>query len=142
MMPVMGNVVRLMTKRCHVAIESRHAWDSNLKRSNIDSILPELLFWSNNIRSYNIRLLQKIEKTHISVYSDASDRACGAYTVGIDDRIFHSMWSESESKLSSTRRELKAIEQALLTFTDEMQSKLCENCPKWWFGNRTTRHCF
>ena len=103
-----------------------------MKQSNIDSILPEPLFWSNNIRSYFIRLLQKIEQKHIMVYSDASDRVCRAFTIGIDDSIFHSMRSESESKRSSTWRELKAIEQALLSFADILSGKTV----KWMTDNQ------
>ena len=38
MLPVMGNVARLMSRSCHVAIESLFSWDKTLASYIIDSI--------------------------------------------------------------------------------------------------------
>ena len=86
MLPVMGNVVRLMSRSCHVAIESRFSWDKTLDTYIIDSILPEIDFWRKYLRSYNCKSLQNLSKKHVVVYSDASDVAGAAYTVEIDEK--------------------------------------------------------
>ncbi|CAC5404855.1 unnamed protein product [Mytilus coruscus] len=56
----------------------------------------------------------------IIVYSDASSFACGAYSCQLDNQIFHKMWTGGEKELSSTSRELKAIELCIDTFQDSM----------------------
>ena len=64
----------------------------------------------------------------VVVYSDASSHACGAFTCELDNQIFHRMWVADEKELSSTWRELKAIQACLETFKD----KLCGKVVKWF----------
>ena len=66
------------------------------------------------MEKYNNRSLLAQFRKDVIVYSDASDHAGAAYTVEVNEHIFHMTWSEHERGLSSTWRELKAIEQALI----------------------------
>jgi len=62
-------------------------------------------------------------KSSVIVYSDASDTAAGACTVEVENKIFHRMWNSQEVLESSTWRELKAIELALLSFQNVFTGK-------------------
>ena len=130
--PVMGNIVRLMTRRCHVAIESRSSWDRDLNVSVIDSIIPELTFWRQNLRSYNSRHMKSYCKKNVVIYSDASNVAGAAYTLGFNGMIFHYMWSSSERIRSSTWREMKALELGLESFSSQLKGKSL----KWFTDNQ------
>lgn len=59
----------------------------------------------------------------VSVFSDASNVAVGAYTVVVEVKIVHHTWSKSESLMSSTWRELKAIDLALIYFAVSLSGK-------------------
>ena len=109
MIPVIGNVGRIMSKYCYMAIETRLAWDKPLLLSNPNFVLSELTFWLNNIHSLNCRRSSVYSKSSVIVYSDASNYAAGAYSVELENKIFHKMWTAFESNRSSTWRELKAI---------------------------------
>ncbi|CAC5364708.1 unnamed protein product [Mytilus coruscus] len=65
------------------------------------------------------------------VYSDASNVACGAYTVEVNSKIFHQMWNRSEMQLSCTWREMKAIEQSLISFENVFKGRTL----KWFTDN-------
>lgn len=66
------------------------------------------------------------------IYSDASNVTCGAYCVEVQNKVFHKMWNEYEKGQSSKWRELKAIEQALVTFLTEFKGKSI----KWYTYNQ------
>ena len=91
-----------------------------------------LIFGVKNIRSRNKRYLQKQIRKVVIIYSDVSDIASGAYTVEVNEKIYHQMWSEGECTMSSTWREMKAIEQALISF----QSFLKDVDIKWFTDNQ------
>ena len=55
MMPVIGNIARLMTRRCYVIIEQRESWDSVLSLENGDFCITELNYWRQNIDTLNLR---------------------------------------------------------------------------------------
>lgn len=57
------------------------------------------------------------------MFSDASDITAGAYTVEVNEKIFHKTWSKYESVMSSTWRELKAIQLALESFAGAFMGK-------------------
>ena len=77
--------------------------------------------------------MKEIQRSHLVVFSDASDVAAGAFTVEICNKVFHRMWEKHEAKMSSTWRELKAIELALLSFKDDLTSKSL----KWFTDNQS-----
>ena len=121
--PVLGDVTRLMTRCYYMVIEARITWDRNLCLTLIQEVLRELLFWRDNVRNINFRLLANYSPPIVIVYYYASNIACGAYSVEDMNNIFHKMWSEKEKSKSSTWREMKAIEQALITFNEVYKYK-------------------
>ena len=132
MSPVIGNISRLMTRYSYMCIESRITWDSILNMTFPDLVYDEFLFWLENIIKINFKKLDFYSKSTAIVFSDASNVACGAYTVDIDHKIFHQMWNDSETSKSSTWREMKAIEQALLSFRNVFEGKTL----KWFTDNQ------
>ena len=84
------------------------------------------------MEKYNNRSLLAQFRKDVIIYSDASDHAGAAYTVEVNEHIFHMTWSEYERGLSSTWRELKAIEQALMTFSSRLQGRSL----KWFTDNQ------
>lgn len=130
--PVVGNVTRLMTRHCYMCIEKRKTWDSVLSVEFPDQVIGELKFWLNNTGSLNCKKLDSYSKSSVAIFSDASNSAGGAYTVDIDKHIFHQMWSKVEMSKSSTWREMKAIEQALISY----QNLLTGKSVKWFTDNQ------
>lgn len=116
MSAVIGNVSRLMTRNIYRAIEARFDWDSPLYLCGNLEVLRELQFWFNNVNDLNIRKLFSHQPPSIISYSDASSVACGAFIVSCGELVAHKMWSEGEASMSSTWRELKAIQYALYSF--------------------------
>ena len=57
MMPVIGNIARLMTRRCYVIIENRTSWDSVVCIESSDFCITELNFWRKNIDFLNVKKL-------------------------------------------------------------------------------------
>ena len=68
--------------------------------------------------------LNSYYKTHAIVSSDASSMAAGAIcSFDNEDQYFHSDFSKFECTESFTWRELKAIEEALYSFKDQLSVK-------------------
>ena len=129
----LGPIARLFTRQMYFRIESRLHWHELV---SIDpALLEELRFWLQHLPSFiGYAISRSLSATSI-VYSDASDTGYGGYTVQVGDR--HKavgLWSEVDSKLSSTYREMKAIlnvlqsfksllhDQAVVWFTDSENS--------------------
>ena len=55
------------------------------------------------------------------VYSDTSDHACGSF-IQNEGKVFHQNWSSAERMKSSTWRELKTVELALISFAPSLLS--------------------
>ena len=83
----------------------------------------ELVFWNQNVDSLNCRCpwLPLCQPAKL-VYSDASDYACGSF-IHSEGKIFQQNWSPVERNNSSTWRELKAVELALITFAPSLLGK-------------------
>ncbi|CAC5400374.1 unnamed protein product [Mytilus coruscus] len=96
MSPVMGNVTSLMTRHLYFAIENRKSWDGNLDIAYTESVLAELRFWSDSLTNLNQKNFVNDTLPNIVVYSDASNVAAGAFTVELNEKVFHSTWSEYE----------------------------------------------
>ena len=60
--------------------------------------------------------------TTVMLYYGASNVACGDYLVEVMNNIFNKMWSENDKSEISTGREMKAIEQTLITFKDVLNT--------------------
>lgn len=65
MSPVVGNVTRIMTKTCYIAIESRFTWDRVLQFSFPGQVLAELKFWNENIKTLNSKKLMNYSKSSV-----------------------------------------------------------------------------
>ena len=115
-----------------MVIETRITWDRNLCLTFIQEVPRELLFCRNNVRNINFRLLANYSPPTVILYYYASNVACGAYSAEDMNNIFHKMWSENEKSKSSTWREMKAIEQALITFKEVNKYKNI----KWYTDNQ------
>ena len=117
LMPVIGNICKLMTKHLHHVIESRNAgWDSILDISQFDGAIKEVQFWKHKMSCKPTKQLFCSAVESVTVYSDASQTACAAYIEGVNNAICHRNWSQSEKDTSSTWRELTAISFALKSF--------------------------
>ena len=53
MSPVIGNLSRLMTRYCYMAIVKRFSWDTLLVFDDVKKIESELYFWQSNINAIN-----------------------------------------------------------------------------------------
>lgn len=73
-------------------------------------------FWFKDIHNINFKNRGTYSKLSVIVYSDASDTAACACTIEVENMIVHRMWNSQEVLESSTWRELKAIELALVSF--------------------------
>jgi hypothetical protein len=119
--PVFGNVTRLMTRYCYMFIETREEWDKLLLLNYSEEVKRELTFWQENVCKSNLRRLAPYSPFSVVIYSDASNVACGAYSVEIENKIFHKMWNAYEKDQSYTWREMRAIELALFSFKDKFK---------------------
>ena len=79
-----GNVTRLFSRNCYVAIECRTSWDQPLNASS--GIRYELSFWLSNFDIISGKVMSPKSSTVGVVYSDASDSGFGGYFVqcGVD----------------------------------------------------------
>ena len=127
-MPVIGNIARLMTRRCYVIIENRTSWESVVRIESSDFCITELNFWRKNIDFLNVKKLGGYRCPDTLVFSDASNVACGSYVVKANNLVFHSNWSEDEKAKSSTFRELRAVYLALRAYSPKFQNR----CVKWF----------
>lgn len=89
MSPVVGNVTSLMTRHIYLAIESRNHWDRFISFLFPDAVKSELQFWLQNLKKLNQKRLIQDSLPVTFVFSDASDIAAGAYTVEVNEKIFH-----------------------------------------------------
>lgn len=94
--------------------------------------MTELKFWRQNVEKLNCKPLKSYSLSSVIMYSDVSNVAGAAYTVELENKVCHKMWNEIEKKQSPTWREMRAIEQALLSFKDVFQGKNL----KWYTDNQ------
>jgi hypothetical protein len=123
MSPVIGNVSSLMTRHLYLAIESRIQWDCCLSLLFPEAVKLELQFWTQNLSVLNHKSFVQDSLPVTLVFSDASDIAAGAFTVEFNEKVFHKAWSKYESMMSSTWRELKAVQLALESFGSSFVGK-------------------
>ena len=125
--PCVGDVPRIMTKSLYVVVNTKVSWNSTVVLTK--QACSELVFWSQNVDSLNCRcpLCQPAKLA----YSDASDYACGSF-IHSDGKIFQQNWSPVERNNSSTWRELKAVELALISFAPGLLGKQVA-----WFTDNT-----
>ena len=92
--------------------------------------LDEMVYWSNNVRSLNsgklgdgLVALESINIDKSIVFCDASGAGYGGFIEGNDDSEVVGSWTESESGLSSTWRELKAVHRVLHSSINSLEGQ-------------------
>lgn len=118
--PCVGDVTRIMTRSLYAVVNTKMSWNSTVELSK--EAYAELMFWNQNVDCLNCRspwLPPSIPAKF--VYSDASDHACGSF-IQNENKVFHQNWSPAERTKSSTWRELKTVELALISFAPSLHS--------------------
>lgn len=119
----LGNICYIMTRTMQVSIAQREFWDSQITVHT--SNLVELSFWLANLGKLPFRAITPVSrKPERIVFVDASNRAGAGVLLCSQNKVSHCMFSESEIASSSTFRELRALEHALLSFAPELKGKL------------------
>lgn len=136
MIPVLGNIARLMTRFLYKEIENRHSWDFKYSIQGDNACLTELRFWLAQIDNVNCRPLTEYKPTQTIVYSDASQSGCGAFIVESNVSVFHDTWSNEDARGSSTYREIKAVRLALRAYGQ----LLANSSVKWFSDSQTCVH--
>ena len=110
-----------MTRSAYSLINSCNNWHETVC---LDSATKtELLFWRNNITLLNSKVIWDDNIIpSVIVYSDASANACGAI-LNVNDKIFHTNWSDDERTKSSTWRELQTVYLAIQAFTTDLSNR-------------------
>lgn len=128
--PCVGGVTRIMTRSLYAVVNTKVSWDSTVVLTK--EACRELVFWSQNVDSLNCRCpWLPLSQPAKLVYSDASDYACGSF-IHSEGKIFQQNWSPVERNNSSTWRELKAVELALISFAPSLLGKQVA-----WFTDNT-----
>ena len=80
------------------------------------------MFWKQNARSLNGRLAWPTDDSKLSkiVYSDISEYACSSF-VEQEGKIFQQNWLPDERETSSTWRELKAVQLAIVSLAHDLK---------------------
>ena len=107
---VLRNIVRLKTRYLYKCICAQNSWDSHFNILYYHYAFDEIIFWKNNVKSLNKKLLFPYKLPVTKVYSDASNSGIGAcFTFEKKKYFIHKNFSEKEKIKSSTWRELEAI---------------------------------
>ena len=69
---IIGDIIHLKTSFNYRTIENRSSWDSTLNVAYQIEIAQEILFWQNNIKKLNKRVINDYNVLSITVYYDVS----------------------------------------------------------------------
>ena len=130
-----GNVVRLMTRSAYTLINSCFSWQ---ERIELDSLTrSEFEFWQHNLSHLNCKQIwpDNVIPSKV-VYSDTSAHAYRAI-LNLDEKIFHTNWSDEEKLKSSTWRELRTVLLALHSFELSIKGRSIA-----WFTDNQQKRCF
>jgi hypothetical protein len=121
----------MLTKNCSLWIAEKESWDD--KSALPQAVIDELYFWARNLDSIIcVPLVHDSLPKQFLIYSDASSTGCGARVFNHADLDMVHLWNEAEKQLSSTWRELKAIELLLKLHGDKFKSANI----KWYTDNQ------
>ena len=116
---VFGDLSKLMTKYCHMCIETKWSWNSKVSLTR--EAVTELMFWLHNARSMNVCDLAASKNCNVEVFSDASGAGYGGYIPPVEGQLDQGWWSEIESGESSTWRELEAVRRLLVSCVNTLE---------------------
>lgn len=128
---VVGNVTQLMTKYLSICIASASSWNDRLLLD--DNCIQQLQFWDSNLDYVNSRSITYAPQCQRVVYSDASQTGYGGYCVETSVGVAQGNWYESESRESSTWREITAVYRVLLSLAHVLQGTRV----KWFSDNQS-----
>ena len=117
----LGPVVRLWTRELYRVVQSSESWDRKIMLA--EEARTEIQFWSENFENDGQPIWHASPKVEIMTYSDASDVAWGGYAVQLGDQKAVGSWSEEESCMSSTFREIKAARLVLESLALQLAGK-------------------
>ena len=110
-----------MSREMYAVINTSVSWNSNV--SFTSHACQELAFWRLNVDPLNYFLPWQLPtQSSRFVYSDTSDEACASLIVSVG-KVFRQNWSPEGSTKSSSWRELKTVELALLSLLSSLQAK-------------------
>lgn len=126
---VIGSVALLKTKCLSIDIVSAPTWNSMILIS--EESKKQISFWKSSLDMLNRRDMKIKPSSNLVVYTDASDTSYGGYCVRTGKTVSHGLWEESERIMSSTWRELAAVDRVLRSFVQFLKG---ENI-KWFTDN-------
>ena len=126
MQSAMGPIVRLRSMSLYQCVLSRASWDAPVLVTS--KAFDEILFWKCNIHSLNCGKLEEFdgfcENEQTVVYCDASGAGFGGYVENHNNSDVVGCWSESETGLSSTWRELEAVRRVLTSSLEQVKGSV------------------
>ena len=130
MQSAVGTVVQLKTKALFGCINSRASWNAPVLIS--PEAEAELAFWFNNINRVNGIPMSLVKSCNCSLFTDASGTGYGAYVSDDPNLELVGSWAESEKELSSSWREIEALNRALKSFGPCLEGQII----RWYTDNR------
>lgn len=119
MQSVIGPLARLRSRSLYDCIGGRASWNAPVLLNAC--AVDELMFWKENIEAMNLTSLaddvrsDPAAEAESIVFCDASGSGFGGYIEGREDSHVVGSWSDTETGLSSTWRELEAVHRVLHT---------------------------
>ena len=121
-----------MSRNLYSAIESKTTWDSNIKLSEL--ACEELEFWLKHLGTLPCRVLSPFwHPPERVLFTDASSFAGAGVLLHSKNQVAHCMFNQHDKLQSSTYRELKALQFALVAFSQFLAGKFVKvySVPKW-----------
>ena len=120
--PVVGNLTRLRSRYCQMAIAAAGSYDSWSVFTPL--MVKELCFWKDNVEELNCRSCKREEPpVSVVVKGDASASGCGSFIV--DSALEAArLFSPLERETHSTWRELENVNFSLAALRDELQGRV------------------
>ena len=137
----MGEITRFYTRSMLtqlVEVTEQFGWSGKLYLS--DRAVGELLHWRNNLRKCNGHSMRKEDKVlqvqTADMYSDAGEHMMGGVQFRgehiVQGSVFKQYFSEEESRMSSTFRELRAIEEGIRIRGEQFRGhRVRWGCDNW-----------
>lgn len=91
----------------------RQHWDKWYDLPGDSSVIAEIMFWKENVKVMDSKIVGEYSAPQIVMYLDASHIGCGAWVAKCGELEFYQNWNSEERNKSSTWRELKGVALAL-----------------------------
>ena len=115
-------VSRLWTRALYRDILSAQFWSQRITLS--PEAAREVEFWKDCFHQCNGQPIWYADlKIDVTSYSDASDTGWGGYCVNVAGTEVSGSWSETDSRESSTWRELRGVRLVLLSVAEKLSGK-------------------